>query len=50
MTRRQFSRECKVEAVKLLTERGVSVAYPCRDLEAAKSILHRWEREVVWSR
>jgi IS5 family transposase len=34
-TRRQFSREFKVEAVKLVTERGVAVAQAARDLDVA---------------
>ena len=34
MTRRKFSREFKIEAVKLVTERGVAVAQACRDLDA----------------
>ncbi|WP_415836596.1 transposase, partial [Palleronia rufa] len=29
MTRRKFSREFKIEAVKLVTERGVTVAQAC---------------------
>ena len=33
MKRRKFSREFKVEAVKLARERGVSVAQAGRDLE-----------------
>ena len=32
MQRRQFSREYKIEAVKLDKERGVSVAQAARDL------------------
>jgi hypothetical protein len=32
MTRRKFSREFKIEAVRLVTERGVTVAQACRDL------------------
>lgn len=32
-TRRQFSREYKLEAVKLVKERGVSVPQAARDLE-----------------
>jgi transposase len=46
MTRRKFSREFKIEAVKLVTERGVSVAQACRDLELAESVLRRWMREA----
>lgn len=33
MARRQFSREFKVEAVRLVRERGVSVAQAARDLD-----------------
>ena len=46
MTRRKFSREFKIEAVKLVTERGVSVARACRDLDLAESVLRRWMREA----
>jgi transposase len=46
MTRRKFSREFKIEAAKLVTERGVSVAQACRDLDLAESVLRRWMREV----
>ena len=47
MQRRKFSREFKLEAVKLVTERGVSVAQACRDLELAESVLRRWMREAT---
>jgi len=47
MTRRKFSREVKLEAVKLVTERGVTVAQACRDLELAESVLRRWMREAT---
>jgi transposase len=47
MTRRKFSREFKLEAVKLVTERGVTVAQACRDLELAESVLRRWMREAT---
>ncbi len=46
MKRRTFSREFKVEAVKLVTERGVAVVQACRDLELSESVLRRWMREV----
>ena len=45
MTRRVFSREFKVEAVKLIRERGVAVAQAARDLNVAESVLRRWARE-----
>ncbi len=47
MQRRKFSREFKIEAVKLVTERGVTVAQACRDLELAESVLRRWMREAT---
>ena len=46
-TRRQFSREFKVEAVKLVTNRGVVVAQAARDLDVVESVLRRWMRELV---
>lgn len=45
MKRRVFSREFKVEAVKLIKERGVAVAQAARDLDVAESVLRRWSRE-----
>ena len=45
MTRRVFSREFKVEAVKLIRERGLAVAQAARDLDLAESVLRRWARE-----
>jgi transposase len=45
MQRRVFSREFKLEAVKLIKERGVAVAQAARDLEVAESVLRRWARE-----
>jgi transposase len=47
MTRRKFSREFKIEAVRLVTERGVAVAQACRDLDLAESVLRRWMRELM---
>ena len=45
MQRRVFSREFKLEAVKLVTERGVAVLQAARDLDVAESVLRRWMRE-----
>lgn len=42
--RGQFSQEFKVEAVKLVTERGVAIAQAARDLDVVESVLHRWMR------
>ena len=41
MQRRVFSRELKLEAVKLVTERGVAVAQAARDLDVAQGVLRR---------
>lgn len=46
-TRRQFSREFKLEAVKLVKERGVSVAQAARDLELHQTVLRSWIRELA---
>jgi len=40
-TRRQFSREFKLEAVKLVKERGVSVAQAARDLDVHENVLRK---------
>ena len=45
MQRRKFSREYKLEAVRLIKERGVSVAQASRDLGVVESVLRRWLRE-----
>jgi transposase len=43
-TRRKFSREFKFEAVRLVKERGVSVAQAARDLEVHENVLRKWVR------
>ncbi len=45
MGRRQFSREFKVEAVKLVRERGVSVTQASRDLDLHVNVLRKWVRD-----
>ncbi|CUI26222.1 Transposase [Achromobacter ruhlandii] len=45
--RRQFSREFKVEAVKLVKERGVSVMQACRDLDVHENVLRKWIRQMA---
>ena len=45
MRRRRFSREFEVEAVKLVRERGVSVAQAARDLDVHENVLRKWVRE-----
>jgi len=44
--RRQFSREYKVEAVKLITEKGLPVAQVARDLGITGNLLHKWRRQL----
>ena len=46
MGRRSFSREFKLEAVKLVKERGVSVMQAAKDLGLSPSVLGRWVREA----
>jgi transposase-like protein len=45
MGRRNFTREFKLEAVKLVRERGVSVSQVARDLGIGSSVIGRWVRE-----
>jgi transposase len=45
MAWRIFSHEFKVEAVRLVQERGVSIAQASRDLGLNDSVLRRWIRE-----
>src|SRR4051794_5892990 len=45
MQRRKFSREFKVEAVKLVRERGVSAALAARDLDVHENVLRKWGKE-----
>lgn len=44
--RRKFSREFKLEAVKLVLERGVSAAQAARDLDVHANVLRKWIREA----
>ena len=45
MTRRKFSREFKLEAVKLVVERGVGFAQAGRDLDLHVNVLRKWVRD-----
>lgn len=45
-TRRKFSKEFKIEAVKLVTEGDMSIAQVARDLDLSRSLLARWKREL----
>jgi len=46
VTRRKFSREFKLEAVKLVTQRGVSVPQAATDLDVHENVLRKWVREL----
>jgi transposase len=45
MRRRSFTKEFKLEAVKLVRERGVSAAQASRDLDVHPNVLRKWLRE-----
>ena len=45
MERRRFTREFKLEAVKLVTDRGVTIAQASRDLDVNGTVLRRWMKE-----
>ena len=45
MQRRKFSREFKLEAVRLIRERGVTVAQAARDLDVHENVLRKWARD-----
>lgn len=47
MGRRRFGREFKVEAVRLIKERGVSVAQASRDLDVHENVLRKWARDLA---
>ena len=45
MRRRKFSREFKLEAMKLVRERGASFAQAGRDLDVHQNVLRHWVRD-----
>jgi transposase len=47
MDRRRYTREFKVEAVKLVRERGVAVKQAARDLHVHPNVLHRWMKDFA---
>ena len=46
-TRRVFTREFKVEAVKLVRERGVTVPQAARDLGLHENVLRKWVKDLA---
>ena len=47
MVRRSFSREFKLEAVRLVRERGVSIAQASRDLDLHENMLRKWVKDFA---
>lgn len=45
--RRQYSREFKVQAVRMVTEQGLSVGEVARDLGLNPNVLHKWKRKLT---
>src|SRR3954463_6833033 len=46
-TRRTFTPEFKVQAVKLITEQGRSIAEVARDLDLSESLLRGWKQALA---
>ena len=44
--RRSFSREFKLEAVRLVTEGGLTVSQAARDLGVHQTVLGRWKMQL----
>jgi transposase len=47
MQQRKFSREFKLEAVRLVRERGVAFAQGARDLDVHENVLRKWVKEFA---
>ena len=45
MARRVFGRDFKIEAVRLVRERGVSVAQASRDIDVHENVVRKWVKE-----
>ena len=45
MVRRSFTREFKVEAVRLVRDRGVSFAHASRDLGVHENVIRKWMKD-----
>lgn len=50
MGRRKFNREFKLEAVKLVTERGITATQAGKDLGIGARVVSRWVREAKTDR
>jgi transposase len=47
MERRKFTREFKLEAVKLVRERGVAVRQAAQDLGVHENVLRKWVKDFA---
>ena len=45
MGRRTFTKEFKVEAVRLVRNRGVSIAQAARDLDLHENVIRKWLKD-----
>ncbi len=45
--RRSFSREFKIEAVRLVKDQGLSIGQVSRDLDLDRAMLRRWIRQFT---
>ena len=45
MVRRSFTKEFKVEAVRLVRNRGVSIAQAARDLDLHENVIRKWLKD-----
>ena len=45
--RRKFSREFKLEVLRLVIESGHSVSQVARDLELSQNLVRRWKKELA---
>lgn len=46
-TRRKFTKEFKQETVRLMADRGLSVAQASRDLSVSENSLYLWKKEFA---
>ena len=47
MKRRSYSREFKVQAVKMITEQGLSIREVSRDLGVSETVIRNWKRKLA---
>ena len=45
--RRKFSREFKLETLRLITDKGYTMAQVARDLELRPDMLRRWKKQLL---